>query len=257
MDTNSEIPLPVISVITVTYQAKELIERTIASVLEQRYPHIEYIIIDGASSDGTQEAVSRYAGKIACFISEPDKGIYDAMNKGMAKATGDYLWFLNAGDTIYAKDTIEQMVKACASGAKRPDIIYGETALTDREGNFLRMRRLKAPQNLHWKSFRMGMMVCHQSFVVKRVIAPEYDLHYRYSSDFDWAVRCMKKAKSICNSQMILSNYLEEGCTTRNRKESLKERFRIMANYYGWWGTAFLHLAFAVRFWWAKQKNQL
>ena len=177
MDTISEIPLPVVSIITVTCQSGELIERTIASVLEQSYPNIEYIVIDGASTDDTREIICRYAVKIACFVSEPDNGIYHAMNKGISKATGDYLWFLNAGDTIYRKDTVEQMIRTCISDNNLPDIIYGQTALTNRAGEFLRMRRLKAPKTLSWKSFKMGMLVCHQSFVVKREIAPEYDLN--------------------------------------------------------------------------------
>ena len=257
MDTTFEPPAPTISIITVSYQAKELIERTIVSVLEQSFPEIEYIIVDGCSTDGTCDVIARYADKIDCFISEPDNGLYEAMNKAMGKATGDYLWFLNAGDTIYTKDTVRDIVSRCIAAANMPDIVYGETALTDRAGGFLRMRRLKAPDILTWKSFRSGMLVSHQSFIVKREVAPLYDLRYRFSSDFDWAIRCMKRAKTICNSCAILSNYLEEGLTTQNRKASLKERYRIMARYYGCISTTFRHLAFVIRFWIAKRKNQL
>ena len=253
----NDVEMPVITIITVCYQAKETIERTIVSVLEQSYPAIEYIIVDGNSTDGTREIISRYADKIACVISEPDNGLYDAMNKAIVKATGYYLWFLNAGDTIYTKDTVREMVNGCLTCTNAPDIIYGETALTDSKGNFLRMRRLKAPTLLTWKSFRQGMLVSHQSFIVKPSIAPLYDLRYRYSSDFDWAIRCMKKAKNIHNSNLTLSNYLEEGLTTQNRNASLKERFRIMARYYGWLPTIVRHIGFAIRFGKAKRKNQL
>ena len=257
MDTVFELPTPTISFVTVCYQAKEQIERTIASVLEQSYDKIEYIIIDGCSTDGTRDIIARYADKIACFISEPDNGLYDAMNKAIAKATGDYLWFLNAGDTLYTADTVREMANRCFANANMPDIIYGETALTDKEGGFLRMRRLKAPATLTWRSFKSGMLVSHQSFIVKRKIAPMYNLRYRYSADYDWAIRGMKKAKTICNSQLTLCNYLEEGLTSQNREASLKERYRIMARYYGWLSTTIRHIGFAIRFWKAKRKNQL
>ena len=248
---------PTISIVTVCYQAKEQIERTIVSVLEQSYANIEYIIVDGNSTDGTCEIISRYADKIDCVISEPDNGLYDAMNKAIGKATGHYLWFINAGDTLYNNGTVCEMVSRCIADANMPDIIYGETALTNSKGNFLRMRRLKTPARLTWKSFRQGMLVSHQSFVVRREIAPLYDLRYCYSSDFDWAIRCLKKAKNCRDSGLILSNYLEEGLTTQNRIASLKERFRIMARYYGWLSTVARHISFAVRFGKAKQKNQL
>jgi len=257
MDTVFKQPMPTISIVTVCYQAKEQIERTIVSVLEQSYPGIEYIIVDGNSTDGTREIISRYADKIACVISEPDNGLYDAMNKATGKATGNYLWFINAGDTLYSNNTVREMVNRCMANTNMPDVVYGETALTDSEGNFRRMRRLKAPALLTWKSFKQGMLVSHQSFVVKREIAPLYDLRYRYSSDFDWAIRCLKKARDCSDSGLTLSNYLEEGLTTQNRNTSLKERFHIMARYYGWLPTVLRHIGFAVRFGKAKQKNQL
>ncbi|MDD6210989.1 MAG: glycosyltransferase family 2 protein [Bacteroidales bacterium] len=257
MDTNFNIQKPTISIITVTYQAEKEIERTIRSVLEQSYKHIEYIIIDGGSTDGTCAIIDKYRSQLAYFTSEPDHGLYDAMNKGIRNATGEYLWFLNAGDSLYSPDTIKRMINATTSNTFYPDIIYGETALVDHTGSFLRMRRLKAPENLTWESFKMGMVVCHQAFVVKRSLAPEYDLQYKFSSDFDWAIRCLQKAKSIRNCHLTLCNYLEEGITTRNRNASLKERFLIMTRYYGWFTVTCLHFRFAVRFWKAKMKNEL
>jgi hypothetical protein len=114
------------------------------------------------------------------------------------------------------------------------------------------MRRLSAPEYLDWKSFRMGMLVCHQSFVVRREIAPEFDLQYRYSSDIDWCIRCMKKAETIHNTHLILSRFLEAGLSAQKRKESLKERYRIMCRYYGTFPTQVRHLWFALRFYAAK-----
>ena len=103
-------PSPKFSVITVTYNAEKVLEDTVQSVISQTYHHVEYIIIDGASKDGTLEIVDRYRDRIHQLVSEPDKGLYDAMNKGIALATGDYLCFLNAGDSFHEDDTLQKMV---------------------------------------------------------------------------------------------------------------------------------------------------
>ena len=239
------------SIITVTYNAEKVLENTMLSVLNQSYPHIEYIVIDGASVDGTQDIIARYADGLACRISEPDKGLYDAMNKGLRKATGDYVWFLNAGDVLQHSNMVAELA-AVAEQNEIPDILYGETDVMNTEGKIIAARRLKAPRKLTWKNFRMGMLVCHQAFVVKRDIAPEYDLRYRFSGDFDWCIRCMKTGKTILNSHLRLVNYLYEGLTTANRRASLKERHVIMCKYYGVVSTNLLHLWFAVRFYRAK-----
>ena len=244
-----------LSVITVTYNAEHTLERTLKSVREQSYPHIEHVIVDGESADGTVELIRKYAeekvnaqGKLR-WVSEPDRGLYDAMNKAINLASGDYLCFLNAGDTFFAPDSVEKMMRTVKPG-NSPDIIYGETAIVDERGVFLYMRRLKAPKKLTWKSFKQGMVVCHQAFIVKRELAEPYDLSYRFSSDFDWCIRMMKKATSIHNTRLTLINYLNEGMTTTNRKESLKERYRIMAKYYGHISTFFHHLWFVLRAVW-------
>ena len=247
---------PLFSIITVTYNAEKVLERTLRSVAEQSYARIEYIVIDGASTDGTMEIVTSYKSQspgLVRFevISEPDKGLYDAMNKGLRVATGDYVWFLTAGDTLQSPETVARLAEVAERNGM-PDILYGETDVVDEEGKFLAARRLKAPEHLTWKSFRMGMLVCHQAFVMKREAAPEYDLQYRFSADFDWCIRCMKQSTAIVNSHLRLIHYLAEGMTTRNRKASLKERYRIMCNYYGTFPTRIRHLWFALRFYWAK-----
>ena len=235
-----------LSVITITWNAATTLERTLRSVREQSWPHIEHLIIDGGSDDGTLELIGRYAHEQLRWVSEPDRGLYDAMNKGAAMAKGDYLCFLNAGDTFFAADTVEKMMLTFED-ASAPDILYGETAIVDNAGTFLHMRRLKAPEKLNWKSFRQGMVVCHQAFIVKRELFEPYNLAYRFSSDFDWSIRMMKKATSIHNTRLTLINYLNEGMTTRNRKASLKERYRIMARHYGQLSTFLHHLWFVVR----------
>jgi glycosyltransferase involved in cell wall biosynthesis len=243
---------PVFSIITVTYNAAHYLRETILSVANQSYSGVEYLIIDGDSTDGTVDIIRQYEDGISYWVSEPDKGLYDAMNKGLQRATGDYVWFINAGDKIHSADAVRQMVSLLQKDTALPDIIYGETAVIDDKGKTLGLRRLKTPERLTWKSFRMGMRVSHQSFIVKRTIAPLFDLQYRYSSDFDWCIRCMKEAKTIFNTRMILSDFLDGGLSTIQRKTSLKERYRIMCHYYGKPATMLLHLWFAVRFYSAK-----
>ena len=120
-------PTPKFSVITVTYNAEKVLEDTIQSVIAQTYHHVEYIIVDGASKDGTLSIIDRYRPRIHTVVSEPDKGLYDAMNKGIALASGDYLCFLNAGDCFHEDDTLQQMVHTI-NGNELPDVLYGETA---------------------------------------------------------------------------------------------------------------------------------
>ena len=240
-------PTPKFSIITVTYNAEAVLEDTIQSVISQTYHHVEYILVDGASKDGTLSIIDRYRDRITRIVSEPDKGLYDAMNKGLRLATGDYVCFLNAGDSFHEDDTLQQMVHTLRELTELPDVLYGETALVDAEGHFVRMRRLQAPEHLTWHSFRQGMLVCHQAFFAKRTLAEPYDLRYRFSADFDWCIRIMKKSKVLHNTHLTLIDYLEEGMTTRNHKASLHERFRIMAKHYGWLSTVAHHAWFVVR----------
>lgn len=242
---------PLFSIITVTYNAEQTILPTMKSVCSQTCTDYEHLIIDGASSDNTLSIVKEFNSTQLRIASEPDKGLYDAMNKGIAAAYGGYLIFLNAGDSFFESDTL-QLLKQQIEAEKFPDIIYGETALYDNAGNFIGMRRLKAPEKLTWKSFRNGMLVCHQAFIAKREIVRPYNLAYRFSADFDWCIRCMKQAKSIYNSHQVIVRYLSEGLTTQNHKASLKERYRIMCRYYGHITVSLLHLWFAVRFYYAK-----
>lgn len=242
------------TIVTITYNAADVFMRTADSVARQTYAAVEHLIIDGASSDGTQNLAEEYkkASDAACnghevrIISEPDKGLYDAMNKGIALASGDYLCFLNAGDCFHEDDTLQQMVHTI-NGNELPDVLYGETAIVDEKRHFQRMRRLSAPEVLTWKSFKQGMLVCHQAFFARHTLVEPYDLKFRYSADFDWCVRIMKKARTLHNTHLTIIDYLDEGMTTQNRKASLKERFRIMAKHYGLISTVAHHAWFVLR----------
>ncbi|WP_455672680.1 glycosyltransferase family 2 protein [Phocaeicola sp.] len=239
---------PKFSIITVTYNAAKVLEDTIQSIVTQTYKNVEYIIVDGGSTDDTLNIINRYKKHIHTVISEPDKGLYDAMNKGIKLATGDYLCFLNAGDGLHEDDTLQLMVHSLTK-TELPDVLYGETEIVDSEGHFLHMRRLSVPEKLTWKSFKKGMLVCHQAFFARRELAltEPYDLQYRYSADFDWCIRIMKKATVLHNTHLTLIDYLNEGMTTQNHKASLKERFRIMTKHYGFISTALYHAWFIIR----------
>lgn len=220
-----------LSVITVVYNDAQNIEKTINSVLSQTYKKIEYIIIDGASKDGTPEIIEKYKDKISQFVSEPDKGLYDAMNKGLKIATGDYVCFLNSGDLFYENTTVENIF-ASADG-QDVDIFYGDTVVTDTNGKIKGLRRHRPPQELNWKSFKDGMLVSHQAFIPKLSLTVPYDLKFRFSADFDWCIKVMKKAKIIHNTKLIIIRYMDDGLTKKNMFKSLKERFKIMQKNYG------------------------
>ena len=219
---------PLFSIITITFNAAGTLPATLKSVERQTFTDYEYLIVDGASTDGTV-AIAQHSAAVSSVTSEPDKGLYDAMNKGLRKARGCYLVFLNAGDAFHEPDTLQKIADSIEKND--PDIVYGETALVGSE-----------------RRFRMGMLVCDQAFIVRREIAPEYDLPYSFSADFDWCIRCMQMARTITHTHEVLIDYLNEGVTTANRKASLQERYEIMCRYYGTLPTFLRHLWFAVRF---------
>ncbi len=238
---------PKFSIITITFNAASVIEHTLKSVVQQSYRNFEYIVIDGASSDDTVQRVLDSGIVPDYMVSEPDGGLYDAMNKGMAHASGDYLCFLNAGDAFHAPDVLERMVAAIADEPSLPDVLYGETAEVDEERRFVRTRRLQAPEHLDWKSFKNGMLVCHQAFFARRDIAPLYNLDYRLSGDVDWCIRVMKRSTRLVNVHLTIIDYLQGGISIKQHRASLKERFSVMCSHYGWFSTVCYHIWFIIR----------
>lgn len=220
---------PKLSVITIVYNNALAIERTMLSVLNQTYSNIEYIVIDGDSNDGTKEIIQKYTDRLAKFISEPDKGIYDAMNKGLAIATGDYVLFMNSGDEIFAPETVAEVFASSPSA----DIYYGETEMFDENWNSLGQRRHRAPEHFDWHSFKYGMNVSHQAIYIKRSLTEPYNLKYKYSSDIDWIIKAAKKSSNIVNTHLYVAKYLVGGISKKKHLASLKERFKILSNYYG------------------------
>ena len=239
------------SVVTITYNAADVLKPTLDSVLRQSFPTIEHIIVDGASTDNTLAIANAYKelsdsaenGHIVRIKSEPDKGLYDAMNKGLARANGDYVVFLNAGDRFPTADTIEKVALAAevGDGEKRPVVVYGDTDIIDDKGK------------LTWRSFRDGMLVCHQAFYARLDIAKKipFNTHFRYSADIDWCIKIMREGEKegllLRNVHAVIANYLEEGQTTKHHRASLYERFRVMCKHYGVFPTIAKHAWFVVR----------
>lgn len=243
---------PVLSVITIVYNNVRDIERTMLSVLNQSYDAIEYIVVDGASNDGTLEIIKRHENRVAKLISEKDKGIYDAMNKGLALATGDYVIFMNSGDEFYAHDTVAN-VFATAPDA---DIYYGETEMVNDERESLGQRRHTAPDKFNWRSFKYGMSVSHQAIYIKRALTEPYDMRYQLSADIDWIIRAAKKAKKIVKVEGYVAKYLVGGMSKAKHKQSLLERFDIMKRHYGLIPTLLNHTVIAYNLGWYWLKNK-
>ena len=232
---------PKLSVITIVFNNVRDIERTILSVINQSYSNIEYVVIDGGSVDGTLEILNKYRPRISTVISETDNGIYDAMNKGLANSTGDYVLFMNSGDEIYAPDTVEKIF----STQPDADIYYGETEMFDENWKSLGQRRHKAPLQFTWKDFKHGMSISHQAIYIRRAITTLYDTNYKLSADIDWILRAAKKAKKIVNTNRYVAKYLVGGMSKKRHWQSLIERFHIFSNHYGSLPNLFNHLVIA------------
>ncbi|WP_426582072.1 glycosyltransferase family 2 protein [Mucilaginibacter sp. R-33] len=243
---------PRLSVITIVYNNVRDIERTIRSVVNQTYTNIEYVIVDGLSNDGTLQVIDKYKSKIAKFISEKDEGIYDAMNKGLALATGDYVIFMNSGDEFYDNET----VAAVFASAEDADIYYGETEMIADDGSSLGQRRHKAPAKFTWRGFKYGMSISHQAIYIRRSLAGPYDRRYQLSSDIDWIIRAAKKAKKIVNVNRYVAKYLVGGMSKKKHRQSLMERFEIMKRNYGLAQTILNHFVIAFNLGWYWLRNR-
>ena len=237
---------PLISIVTVTYNAAGTIVPTLRSVKEQTFKDFEHLIVDGASTDDTLTLARREGLPDLRINSERDRGLYDAMDKGLHAARGKYILFLNAGDSFADAGVLEAYAKAASP---ETDIIYADTLLVDADRNVIGPRHLSAPEILTFESFSHGMLVCLQAFMVRRSVAPDYDLAYRFSADYDWTVRCLAATspRRCVNLRMNAIHYLADGLTGHNHKTSLAERFRIMSNHYGLMKTVGRHLEFIPR----------
>ena len=233
---------PKVSVITIVYNNNRFIEKTIQSVINQTYSNLDYVIIDGGSTDGTVDIIKKYDSKIRYWISEKDKGIYDAMNKGQKASVGEYIIFMNSGDLFTDNTILEQIFSGKSEYA---DVYYGETYLMDEAGKVLGTRTdlstRKLPKNTTWNNIKYGMVVSHQSIFVKKTLAPEYNLHYKCSADIDWVIQSLKNSQKIVNTRLVISKYLVGGFSIANQKRCWEERYEIYKKYYWVWTTLYVH----------------
>jgi glycosyltransferase involved in cell wall biosynthesis len=247
------------SIITIVYNGESLIEGTMQSVLNQTFTDYEYLIIDGKSKDNTFKIVEELKKKHPLSIkaiSEPDKGLYDAMNKGLARAKGEFVLFLNAGDRLFDTTTLEKVAKYATPDT---DILFGETMLVNDDRQHIGTRTdltvQKLPQKLTWRSLRYGMVVCHQSFFVRRTLTPQY-IENNLAADIDWVIQCLKKSKNQAHTQVIISEYLMGGVSKTRHQQSLKDRYAVLKTHFGWLPNLFNHGIIVVRALIFKLKNK-
>ncbi|MGA0555724.1 glycosyltransferase family 2 protein [Larkinella sp. VNQ87] len=245
--------MPLLSIITVTYNAERFLERTIQSLIANLPgDEVEYLIIDGNSRDRTLAIVHQYENHISRWISEPDRGLYDAMNKGQQLATGEYIWFMNAGDEIYDATTIFKLLNELRNNPA--DVYYSDALFVDETGKPLGLRSAitphTLPQQLTWRDMAMGMKVCHQAFIARRSLAPPFWVD-NLSADIDWEIRCLKAARKVVRLDFILCKYLTGGLSVQRHRQSLIDRFKVLATHFGTATAMWNHvriLARAVRF---------
>jgi glycosyltransferase involved in cell wall biosynthesis len=235
--------MPTISVITVVYNRIDDLRRTFANVKAQSYPALQYLIIDGGSTDGCAEFCKENEQHLAYWVSEKDNGIYDAMNKSLDASKGDYVLFLNAGDEFFSPTVLEDIFNSIPENT---DAIYGETMFMDEHckdiGLMSEVSTRPFKMMKDWRDMRYGMVFCHQSFLVKRSIAPKYDTEHIFSADIDWIIRCLKEAKTMSAFTKPIARFQLGGFSQKNHLRSLWDRFQILSRHFGVLETIWNHL---------------
>lgn len=211
-----------VTIITVVLNKKEDLEKTIQSVISQTYKNIEYIIIDGGSTDGSLDVIKKYQYAIHAWISEPDKGIYDAMNKGIRLASGDWVNFMNAGDVIYNFNVVNSLKNYFLENTA---LIYGDVAIG--YDGFERIEYAR-PFSRLWKE----MACCHQSVFIKKQILAEFmfDLRYPLAADYDLLCKIYLGGYPVAKVDTIISTVIGGGQSDIKRIEVLREFLRISSS---------------------------
>ncbi|UCV06655.1 glycosyltransferase family 2 protein [Dechloromonas denitrificans] len=233
--------LPKISIVTPSYNQAEFLERTIRSVLDQNYPNLEYIIIDGGSTDGSVDIIRKYADRLAYWISEPDGGQTDAINKGLQRATGEWLAWQNSDDIYYNGS----FVAAAAAAAQNPDadIIIGNINLIDRDDVVLRDICYVTPS--YGGLLAEGMVLTNQAAFWRRRVHEKIgwlsmDLHYAF--DYEWFLRLTKGRKGAHVNECWGGYRLHEATKTHNQAQRFHEensRIRLEHPFLPAWARAF------------------
>lgn len=218
-----------ISIITVSYNSKLTIRDTILSVLSQTYPNIEYIIIDGASTDGTLAIIEEYRTKIARVISEPDKGIYDAMNKGIRLAKGDFVGILNSDDFLADQNTIKDLVSFLQENPSL-DCSYADVIYVQRD-HPEKIVRLYSSKNFSPRKVRIGIMIPHAGFYAKRELFERlgyYKLDYRVAADFELMARFLKSGAIFGRYPHVMVKMRNGGISSNGFFWRIHQNFEIV-----------------------------
>lgn len=228
---NEIIKNPKVSIITVVFNGEEFLEETIQSVIGQTYDNVEYIIIDGGSMDGTVDMIKKYEDNINYWVSEKDAGIYDAMNKGIKVFKGDYINFLNAGDSFVNNDVLTNIF----INHEHYDLIYGAISLKDASNKFL--------TNVYPKKFtKFNLMfwgtgtLCHQSMFVRKNVLVDYSLDYRLKGELNWYFDLYKNIKNVRVVDFPVINYILGGTGDINYKLNIKEAIVVQFKQNGLFG---------------------
>lgn len=217
---------PLITVITVTYNSKDNLEKTVQSVLNQSYENIEYIIIDGSSTDGTVDIIKKYEDKIDYWVSEKDAGIYDAMNKGIALAMGEYIMFMNSGDRFFDINVLKELSVFLRKN-QYPEIIYGKTVL-EYDENY---KKIENPgENI---KFWFGLPFCHQSMVIKTKLQKGnlFNTSYNIYSDYDNYYKLWVEEHQFTYVDETISCFNFDGLSSRLTLEGFREMYQIGSKY--------------------------
>lgn len=216
-----------VSIVTVVLNSKHLLEETIKSVVRQTWPEIDYIVIDGGSTDGTLEVIDRFRDHISTVVSEPDQGVYDAMNKSLRYCQGEILYFLNAGDMLYNEDIVSIAMREFTTG--KCDFVYGDVVLYDSsiESGVLR----RSPRR--WKAaIKRGGMICHQAMFVRKSLMKAFDTRYRLAADYDFLCGLGKKDVKSVYVRNTICNYKVNGLSSQ-KEDLINEKCNILQVNYG------------------------
>lgn len=222
---------PALTIITVTYQAEKFLEETILSVQQQSFRHFEHLIVDGKSTDGTLQIIQKYQDSLR-WVSEKDAGLYDAMNKAILMAKGEWVMFLNAGDTFYHPDSLTQVF--APHYQKNHDLIYGRVFFKNHPSGVDYIGQNK----IRYQDYFFSIPLCHQAALIKKELFSSiglYNLEYKILADQEWFVRYFKQGDHSLYIPEVLSAYEIVGLSQKQRFKSIKENQKISRMHFPWY----------------------
>lgn len=250
---------PLLSIVTVTRNDAHLLESTIHSVLEQTYPHIEYLLLDRGSTDHTSiilklaERTNQrlISGKLLRILTEPDNGLTDAMNRGQRTASGDFLLFLPPGDRLFERQTVEKIMR---KAAPETDVLFGETMLvspTRRHlGTLSEMNGGLLPKKLTADGFRIRNAVAMPAFVTRRATAPDFATDHP-TAKLDWMISILKKSRQTVGTGLVLSEAIRQNTAP----PPLQAQYSLRKKHFGFWPSLWATVGMAWREFWGGLKN--